>query len=266
MATVVLPVYTDMHARDAIPRSRAAATQALAIDSTIAEAHAALGLANTYDNDFAAGEREYVKAIALDSSFATARYWHAQLLHHNGRFDESFREAQRAIALEPASLTFRAGTTLHLVASRRLDAADSAFRVVNAFDSTAALVLLDKGNLEIARQRYGDAVATFERLAKVPNLTSGLKLGSLAYAYALAGRAADARAALARLPSDTLLACAEAAAALDALGDRDAAVIAFEHAVASQDQWLFLSIHSSHFDALRREPRLAAAWARISAK
>src|SRR5262249_8108306 len=69
---------------------------ALAIDETLAEAHAVLGLASTYVFKNAAAERSFATALSLDSNCATAHFWHALLLGHLGRHDEAISEVRLA--------------------------------------------------------------------------------------------------------------------------------------------------------------------------
>jgi serine/threonine protein kinase len=89
---------------DAFPRARAAAEKALAIDDSLSEAHASLGLCLTqYDWDWAAAERALRRSIDLDGENAFARHNYASLLAALGRTEESLREARRAAELDPLS-------------------------------------------------------------------------------------------------------------------------------------------------------------------
>ena len=266
MAYVVLPVYDDIPADVATGRAREAAMRALAADSTLPEAHTALAMAHSYDFENAKGERAFAKALALDSSFATAHFWHALLLGHVGRYDEGLREAQRAHLLEPASLVIQTGIGQQLYNAGRFAAADSAYDVALRIDSTFQLAQVFRGKALIELRRYPEAIALLERLNRESTLRTAHKLGVLAYAYARAGRAADARAVLARLPKDPALSTSgEVALALDALGDRTAAVEMFQRAVTQHDQWITIAGHSLPYDGLRKDPRVASLFAKIEA-
>src|SRR6202040_3475636 len=88
-----------------IPKARAAALRALQIDDTLAEAHTSLALiTENYDWDWQTAEKEYRRAIQLDPNYATAHQWYAEYLTWLGRFDEAFRESERARQLDPLSL------------------------------------------------------------------------------------------------------------------------------------------------------------------
>jgi serine/threonine-protein kinase len=266
MAYAVLPVYDDIPADEATAKAREAAQRALAADSTLPEAQAALALVSAYNFDNANAERAFARALSLDSTFATTHFWHALLLGHVGRYDEGLREALRAHLLEPASLIIQTGIGHQLYNARRYAAADSAYGAALRIDSTFQLALVFRGKLLIEERRYAEAIAILERLSHGSTLRTSQRLGVLAYAYARAGRAAEARATLARLPKDTALsASGEVAVALDALGDRDAAVAMFERAVAQHDQWITIAGHAGPYDGLRKDPRVASLFTKIEA-
>jgi tetratricopeptide (TPR) repeat protein len=89
-------------------KAKAAAQKALEIDDT-AEAHASLGWAILhYDFDHLAAEREFRRAIALDSRYATAHQWYGHCLAYMGRSDEAVAETARALELDPLSLIIHA--------------------------------------------------------------------------------------------------------------------------------------------------------------
>jgi serine/threonine-protein kinase len=264
MAYIVLPVYTDVPIDDTRSRALDAAERALTIDSTLAEGHTVLGLANAYVFRNALAERSFAKALSLDSNFATAHFWHALLLGHLGYHDEAIREARRAYAIEPASLVIQNGIVEELYYARRYEQADSVSRAVMALDSNFQLGMIFRARVLIELREFDEAIAILERLSQQPNLRSAEKLGVLAYAYARAGRPVSARATLARLPRDRMLAVGgEIAAALDVLGERDAAIAMFRQAVTQHDQRIMAGSRSAPYDGLRTDLRLAAVFAEI---
>jgi serine/threonine-protein kinase len=265
-ANVLLPTYADVPPDEARSKALDAARHALKIDSTLAQAQAVLGFAYAMEFDNAAAERAFAEAQRLDSGFATGPFWHSLLLGHEGRLDEALHEADKARALDPASLIVIAERAHLLYLARRYDAADSVDRGVLALDSTFHMSLLIRARIFTEQGRFDEAIAILQRLSHQPSLRSTEKLGALAYAYARAGRVADARATLARLPHDPLHSTGGMiAAAFDALGDRGAAVAIFQRAVALHDPWIFLWGRSAAYDGLRKDPRLASLFAKIEA-
>jgi tetratricopeptide (TPR) repeat protein len=270
MAYVLRPTYDNVPTDAMLSKAVDAAHRALARDSTLPEAHAVLGFAHAINFENAAAEGEFATALRFDSSFATGHFWHSLLLGHVGRSDEGLREADRARVLEPASLVILLERAHQLYLARRYDAADSVAtersreRGVLGLDPTFQMALYTRGRILADLSKFDQAIAILEPLSYQANLRSAEKLGALAYMYARAGHAAQARATLRRLPADTLVAVGGAvAAALDALGDREAAVAMFKRAVAQHDPWIFLWGRSAPYDGLRKDPRLAALFAKI---
>jgi serine/threonine-protein kinase len=101
----LLSTYGDLPVDVAIPKARKAVARALALDSTLAAAHATLGYilqTNAYDWDGAGPE--FRRAIALDSTYVVARYWYGNFLSlSRGRFAEGIVENRAAVALDPLS-------------------------------------------------------------------------------------------------------------------------------------------------------------------
>ena len=264
MAYIVLPVYTNVPFDETRSLAVGAARRALAINSTLAEAHAVLGLANTYLFKNALAEHSFLKALSLDPTCATAHFWYALLLGHLGRHDEAIREVRLAHALEPASLAIQNGVVEELYYARRYAEADTVSRAIMILDSTFQLGLIFRARVLIERNQFDDAIAILEPLSQGPSIRTAEKLGVLAYAYARAGRAESARATLARLSPDPLLSTSgELATALDLLGERDAAVAMLRRAVAQHDQRVTAGSRSEPYDRLRRDRRLTALFAEI---
>jgi TolB-like protein/DNA-binding winged helix-turn-helix (wHTH) protein len=88
-----------------LPRARDAALQALQLDPSLAEAHAALGMvACHYDYDWSTAEREYKKAFELNPSYASAHQYYALGLMAHGRFAEANEQLDTARRLDPLAL------------------------------------------------------------------------------------------------------------------------------------------------------------------
>lgn len=91
---------------EAMPRARASAERALALDPSAAAAHAALAFVHYFgDWDWAAAEQRFARANDLDPNNAVSRRWHALFLSSMGRHATAIAEAQRAIELDPVSIS-----------------------------------------------------------------------------------------------------------------------------------------------------------------
>ena len=88
-------------AAPALDSARIMARRAVALDSTLPEAHTALAVTLGDGGQFAAAEREFQRAIELGQSNAHAHYWYSILLVALGRGADALRESERALELEP---------------------------------------------------------------------------------------------------------------------------------------------------------------------
>jgi TolB-like protein/Tfp pilus assembly protein PilF len=183
---------------DARLQARQWGEKALALDDTLAEAHAVLARCAQQDWDWAGADREFRRAIELNPSYALARIWYAMYLFAMLRFDEAVVEARRAQQLDPVSSLVNtwAGAAYYL-----------AGHVEEAMASWQTALELDPGysdaSLLIARTyvtqgKYQQAIA---ELQKTPNLNERqpLLLGALAHAYARAGQREEALKLVAEL-------------------------------------------------------------------
>jgi hypothetical protein len=124
-----------------------------------------------------------------------------------------------------------------------------------------------RANALLGMGRAADAVALLEQqVAAIPAGYPQEMHCLLAYAYAVSGRVRDARAALDRIRAQSggrLPATGAIAAALEELGDHEAAVAVVTEAVAHHDIWLVQFPRAVRYDRLRRDPQVAAMLDRL---
>jgi TolB-like protein/Tfp pilus assembly protein PilF len=96
---------TELSAED-LPKAKAAADKALALDNNLAEAHVSRGLlfANA-DLNLKGAKEEFERAIALNPNYANAHYFLGfTVLAPLGQFDQAIAELKRAVELDPFSV------------------------------------------------------------------------------------------------------------------------------------------------------------------
>ena len=116
--------YLELSWREARPKSRAAATRALELDDTIAEAHNTL--ADTlfyYDWDWEGAEREFKRALELNPNYAIGWAWYSELLSAMGRHDEAIAATEKARELDPLSPIMTHAQAVAYLSARRYDEA-----------------------------------------------------------------------------------------------------------------------------------------------
>jgi Tfp pilus assembly protein PilF len=107
----ILEQYGFMPPGEAMEQARRSAQRALDIDPTLADGHVALaGVMEAYDWNWTAAEREYRRALELNSHSAVAHLWYGSFLRDQGRLDQALAELRQAAQLDPHSLM----TTLNL--------------------------------------------------------------------------------------------------------------------------------------------------------
>jgi serine/threonine protein kinase/tetratricopeptide (TPR) repeat protein len=183
--------YGTMRPAEAYPRAKAAAEKALALDPSLGEAYASLGLsAFLYDWDWAAAERAFRRSLELAPESMGARLWYPFLLVDIGRGDEAIREARRAAEIDP--LSANAATVLGqvLYCARHYDEAIPALRRaldIQPYFPTAHLFL---GLAYLTKGLVAEAVACAETAATIH--PHPMFLGYKAVFYVQAGRRDDA--------------------------------------------------------------------------
>ena len=204
-------------------RARAAALKAIEIDDTLAEAHASLAMVKAYHEfDHAGAEVLFRRAVELNPSYATAHHWYSDFLAESGRPEEALAEAERAASLDPLSPIIQTTLAERFYFTRQHErAAEHLRRALElAPDFSQAHSLL--GLVYAQQGRHAESVAELERAFELTGGKSLRVASALGYAYAVAGRRAEARRMLGMLkgadkaPQDVAL-------LLLSLGERDEA-------------------------------------------
>ncbi|MCA1849770.1 MAG: winged helix-turn-helix domain-containing protein, partial [Acidobacteria bacterium] len=102
--------------REGMPRAKAAASRALEVDETLAEAQTTLAHVRAfYDWDWPGAELEFLRAIELNPDYAFSHHWYALYLTAMGRHAEAIAEEGRAQEIDPLSLIINknVGTILY---------------------------------------------------------------------------------------------------------------------------------------------------------
>jgi TolB-like protein/DNA-binding winged helix-turn-helix (wHTH) protein/Tfp pilus assembly protein PilF len=193
----LMSTWNQVPQNEFMPKARIAALKALEIDETLAEAHTSLALvAENYDYDWQTAEKEFRRAIQLDSGYATAHQWYAEYLSWQGRFDEALAESERARRLDPMSLIIATDHGAILYFARQYDRAITQFRAVLDMDPSfprAHALLLDAYMQE---QRFSEAEAEMQR-SHTP-ADSPWWWAAKAHLYSRWGRTAESEEAVAK--------------------------------------------------------------------
>jgi serine/threonine protein kinase/tetratricopeptide (TPR) repeat protein len=251
-------VFGFVPAKEAYPKAKEAALKALEIDDSLAEAHASLGyIKMRYDWDWSDGERESQRAIVLNPSSADAHERYGAALLEMGRSEEAVAEEKRALELDPLSLpiNFALGTGLWF--ARHYDQAIEQYRKTLELDPNFILGHINLGMAYLSKSAHKEAVTEVEKaLAISPGNTQALSVRG--YAYAVAGRRAEAQKVLDQLneiSKHKYVPAVLMALIYVGLGEKDKAFEWLERAYETRSIGAVKVIPA--YDPLRSDPRFA---------
>jgi Tfp pilus assembly protein PilF len=265
LSYALLPDYAGVDAREAGPMAIATAQHALVLDSTLAEAYAAIASSNDRIWRNANADSAYRHAITLDPSFATAHHWYALLLARLGRFDQAIREMERARELEPASLIINTNAGAVRLLAGQTTAAESILRQSLELDPNYPQARFKLGILLLERGLPPQAVVELERTVQLGDSTTQ-NVAMLALAYVLSHRTGDGRRRLdelTRRPASEHVSGSTVALVYSALGEHDTALEWLRRGVDGFDPFLHFWSQARLFDSLRADPRGKALFERV---
>jgi TolB-like protein/Tfp pilus assembly protein PilF len=249
-------------ANEVYPKAKAAALKALELDPNLADAHTSLAeIINDYDWDWTAAEKEYRRAIELDSNDATAHHWYAMTLAWQGRFAEAIPEIEKARQLDPLSMRINTNIAQIFFWAR---------------DNDRALLQCQKA-LELHPNAWGPHriigliffqrgvyQAAIDELLKAVDLAPGdsRALAALAYGYAATGEKQKAISILRKLEKSSessYVSPTELAIIYAGLSRKDEAFAYLEKAISEHDtgpEAMSIKVEPA-LDSLRSDPRFS---------
>jgi serine/threonine-protein kinase len=188
--------YARVPVAEGFSLARSYAEQALAIDDSLAEAHASLGwIRFVYDWDWNGARSAFCRAIERAPKYAPAHQWYAFLLLVTGEVREALLEGYVASDLDPGSAVVRRSLGwLNYYAGRHETAARHLQRAID-LDPAQEESYRVLGLVHLARARVGEAVSLLREAVALPN-ASDYARAALGCALASAGESAEAEALL----------------------------------------------------------------------
>ncbi|MEW6128953.1 MAG: protein kinase [Acidobacteriota bacterium] len=256
----IIASYSSSPPSEAFPKARSAATRALALDEALAEAHTSLAFVKLgYDWDWAAAEREFRTAIALNPGYATAHLWYALYLVALQRHDEALVEMQKAQEIDPMSLPIKANLGWLLYMSRDYDAAIDQLHKTLEIEPNFLLARRRLWQVYAIKGMYEASAAEFQKALQIAGEDLET-LASQAYFYALSGNRDEAHRLLEELGD---LSCHQYVPAyflariFVGLGDKDRAFKFLDMAFEERYGLLAYMNVEPELDLLRDDPRFA---------
>jgi serine/threonine-protein kinase len=185
--------------REAMPRAKAAAQRALAIEPSLVEAQTALAFVRRfYDWDWPEAESDFRRACAINKDYPTARHWLALHLCEASRFEDAAEQMAIAHELDPLSLAISADIGWVRYFARDYDAAIRQYRATLELDPDFSWARFLFGLALEQTGKLPEAVAELEDALRIAGRSTKI-LAAVGHAAGMAGDLERARAVLAEL-------------------------------------------------------------------
>ncbi len=259
-----LSFYGDVAPKQYFPRVKEAATKALEIDDTLAEAHASLASTLTfYDWDWPSAEREFRRALELNPSYAMGHRAYASYLSAMGRHREAIAEAKRAQELDPLSLDVNTMAGRCFYHARQYDQAIEQYRRALEIDPNFTIAHQFSGKAYAQKGMYREALAELQEAGAVyKEAGAGYTepLSVIGLVYAVSGRPGQAQHVLEELKAirkQKYVPPWSIVRVYAGLGQKDQAFAWLEKGFQERDNRLIWLKVDPMFDNLRCDPRFA---------
>jgi len=194
--TYCLTIFYDSNvspsSEEVIRKAEDAVVRASQLDDTLAEAHSAMGLLKTYENDFARAQQSYRRAIELNPNSAIAHYRYAFNLLSGLEVEGAIYEMQRAQELDPISLPINTTLAGCLLYTGQYDEAIKYSKLALEVDPQFGLARFNLAEAYEWKGLHNEATAEYLKLSEQQGYRLYGKLG-LAFVYARSGRQDEAR-------------------------------------------------------------------------
>jgi len=246
----------DIHAK-----AKQAVLRALALDSTLVEAHTSLGFIELFlEWDWAAAGREFDRALALDARYPPAHLFRAWYFLATDRMTDAVGEVQAAVRLDPFSLVNNARLASMLYYARRYNEALAQSRRLLEMDSMFFQVRVELARAYLQLGQCDEALAAMKH---APEQASGAAYfgGVWGWINARCGHPAQALAELNRFRAEAregrYVSHYSLAIIHAALGDSERAFAQLDSAYVEGTWAMFTLRVEPAFEAMRADPRFA---------
>jgi DNA-binding winged helix-turn-helix (wHTH) protein/TolB-like protein/Tfp pilus assembly protein PilF len=250
----VLGYYTNHPFDETFPKAKALAEKALEIDSSLAEPHATLGLAQSYYWDWARAENEYKRALELNPGYATAHHWYGWYLITVGRREESVQEMKRALELDPVSIDINTDLGALLIDAYRPDEGITYLKAALEMDANFIEAHWALGLAYLQKREFDRAIEEIEKAKELSPDRQDVFLSGLGTAYALASQTPQAISTLVQLKAMNASPYYLARVYVG-LGEKEEALAALEAVYQARSSLIARLKADPVWDPLRNEPR-----------
>lgn len=256
----LLPAWALLPPKEGHPKARAAALKALALDESLAEAHAALAhTEHNYEWNWKAAEKSYRRAIDLNPNYAIAHHWYGSFLLEMGRKEEALAQKRLALQLDPLSLIINSDLGFLYYNTRQYDQAIEQLQKTIELDPGFTWTYQNLGFVYEQKKLYAESIASFQKALTLSPDSLEIQ-AELARAYAASGDSKKALQLLDRLLKtgrERYVASFDIAMIYAALGEKDRAFEWLQKAFEEHSYQITSIQVEPRVDPLRSDPRFA---------
>lgn len=261
-----LALSTEMPPVEYLGRSKAAASRAIELDSSLSEGHSSLGMTIFWgDWNWRAAEDQYRRALELNPNNSMAHLYYAHLLSNLGRHTESAAEMKLARELDPL---FPFGNALEgqfLLHAGRPDEALAQLEKTAELAPNFWMLHLFESSVYTEKGMFAEAIASAKRATELSPAQT-VSIAFEGYALARSGDRAGAQAnldKLLKLSTQRFVPPTHIAIIYSGLGEREKALDWLEKGFEQRDpKMAFLKVEPK-WEPLRSDPRFAAILERM---
>ena len=246
--------YVPIPASEALPQLQAAATKAIELDRSLAEAHMAMAEVYSFQWRWNESLAENERAVTLNPGYGAGHHDVALALALVGRNAEALTQMERAHELDPLSLIINTDFGWVYYLGRHYDEAIAQYQKALELDPNFTLAHFDLALAYCAQARHDEAIAEMQKARG----RGSDYLAGLGYVYAVAGRRAEALATLAelqQLAKQQYVPPYHFAWIYTGLGDKDKAIALLQQVYAEHTQHVVDFKTVPMFDSLRSDER-----------
>lgn len=258
-----------MSPKEVLPKAKAAAAKALEINESLAAAHISMGSVKLFlEWDWKGARREadrakeldpaYQEAIEINTNYGDGHHFYCGFLEAIGQADEAIREINKARAIDPLStmLVYELGMSYY--SDRNYDQALEVSEQLLKPDSDIYLAYVLRAAAFGQKEMYEQAINALTKARSLPTGDVPSVMAELGYAYASAGKRAEAEAVIADLKKRSTKEFIDPyglAIIYLALGQKDEAIRWLEKAVEIRSTFVVSLNIEPKFDPIRSDLR-----------
>jgi eukaryotic-like serine/threonine-protein kinase len=244
--------------KEAFPKGKAAAMNALHFDPDLAEAHTPLAaLLWLHDWQWQQAQTEFKRSLELGPTYPTANHWYAEYVMTMGRHEEAMARMKNGQELDSLSLIINVAVGWGFYNARRYDEAIEQLRRTVELDPNYPVTYWILGLLLRKTGCYELAIAEGEKAVKLSG-GSPLMRAALAHTFGTAGRTKEAFQILddlTKLAKQKYVAPYFFAGIHIGLGENDRAIEYLEKSYDEHSHWLIYLHIDPSMDGLRDNAR-----------